>query len=64
MKTAQQTSKIAFTGITLIEKLQSNAEVHGLAWSATQFKRAALRQGKIANFDTFYYAVFGRFPRR
>jgi hypothetical protein len=61
--------RLEFNHFTLLEKIQSNIEVHGLFWAAEHYKKmarlAAKQQGKSAsNFDTFYYAVFGKWPTR
>jgi len=60
---------IQFNRFTLIEKIQSNIAVHGLFWAAEHYKKMArleaIQQGKAAsNFDTFYFAVFGKWPHK
>lgn len=41
-----------------LEKIRSNIEVHGLKWAARNWAQ------KRGNFDTFYYAVMGKWPTR
>ena len=49
--------------MTLIEKIKSNIEVHGLYWAAQHHKKLQ-KDCKLSNFDTFYFAVFGKWPKR
>lgn len=50
--------------MNLLEKIRSNAEVHGLVFAARAHKAECKRQGKLSNFDTFYFAFFGRYPTK
>ena len=45
-------------------RIKSNASVHGLAFAARQYKVECKREGKVDNFDTFYFACFGRYPAK
>ena len=46
-----------------LEKIRSNAEVHGLAWAAKRQQEAMRRNPCGANsFDVFYFALFGKWP--
>ena len=48
-----------------LEKIRSNAEVHGIAWAAKKQQEAMRRNPTGANsFDVFYYALFGKWPKR
>lgn len=45
-------------------KIQSNVEVHGLEFAAHKHQEECKREEKPAQFDTFYYAIFGKWPTR
>ena len=48
-----------------LEKIRSNAEVHGLEWAAKRQQEAMRRNPCGANsFDVFYFALFGKWPPR
>ena len=48
-----------------LEKIRSNAEVHGIAWAAKKQQEDMKRKPEGANtFDTFYFAIFGKWPTR
>ena len=49
--------------MTQLEKIRSNAEVHGIAWAAKRQQEAMRRTPCGANsFDAFYFALFGKWP--
>ena len=50
--------------MTLIERIQSNMQVHGAFWAARRYKEECRRAHKVDNFDVFYFALFGRWPAR
>ena len=45
-------------------KIQNNVAVHGLVFAARAHKAECKREGKPSNFDTFYFAMFGKWPTR
>ena len=45
-------------------RIQENARVHGLEFAAKQYKVECKREKKVDNFDTFYFACFGRYPAK
>ena len=48
-----------------LEKIRSNAEVHGVQWAAKRQQEAMRRNPSGTNsFDTFYFALFGKWPTR
>jgi len=50
--------------MNLIERIQSNMQVHGTFWAARRYREECRRAHKIDNFDVFYFALFGRWPTR
>ena len=50
--------------MTLVERIQSNMDVHGAFWAARRYKQECKRKSAIDNFDVFYFAVFGKWPNR
>lgn len=45
-------------------KIRSNAEVHGLKFAATKHQEQCKKESKPSNFDTFYFAIFGKWPTK
>ena len=46
-----------------LEKIRSNADVHGVLWAARKQQEDMRRNPSGANsFDTFYFALFGKWP--
>lgn len=47
-----------------LELVRSNVQTHGLEWAAAYQQKQFKREPCGANtFDTFYFALFGRWPR-
>ena len=45
-------------------QVRSNAAVHGLEFAAKKHKEACKKESKPSNFDLFYFAIFGKYPKR
>ena len=50
--------------MTLLEKIRLNVAQNGTFWAAQHFRKEALKEGKVGNFDVFYFAIFGKWPAR
>ena len=57
-KCAVVVTGIPYTIYTVVEKIRSNAEVHGTEYAAKRARKDGI------NMDTVYYALFGKWPVR